>query len=68
MRRSPVSWCLVLVFCLVSCLAAYSQSASTATLRGRVVDESGEDYLYPGEYFMVLELPRDVERALLQTA
>src|SRR5205807_3394947 len=38
MRRSPVSWCLVLVFCLVSCLAAYSQSASTATLRGRVVD------------------------------
>jgi hypothetical protein len=34
----------------------------------RVIDESGEDYLYPGDYFMVLELPRDVERALLQTA
>jgi hypothetical protein len=33
----------------------------------RVIDESGEDYLYPGAYFMVLELPRDVERALLQT-
>ena len=32
----------------------------------RVIDESGEDYLYPGEYFMVLELPREVERALLQ--
>lgn len=34
----------------------------------RVIDESGEDYLYPGDYFMVLELPRDVERALLQTS
>ena len=34
----------------------------------RVIDESGEDYLYPGEYFMILELPRDVERALLQTS
>jgi hypothetical protein len=24
----------------------------------RVVDESGEDYLYPGEYFVPVELPR----------
>lgn len=23
----------------------------------RVIDESGEDYLFPGSYFMVLELP-----------
>ncbi len=38
MRRSPAFWCLALVFCLFSGLAAYSQSASTATLRGRVVD------------------------------
>ncbi|HJQ67459.1 MAG TPA: hypothetical protein VKA70_00695 [Blastocatellia bacterium] len=32
----------------------------------RVVDESGEDYLYPAVYFMMLELPVDVQRVLLQ--
>lgn len=30
----------------------------------RVVDESGEDYLYPAESFVLLDLPREVERAL----
>ena len=30
----------------------------------RVVDESGEDYLYPADYFVAVELPREVERAL----
>lgn len=30
----------------------------------RVVDESGEDYLYPERYFVALELPREAERAL----
>jgi hypothetical protein len=27
----------------------------------RVVDESGEDYLYPHEYFRAIDLPRDLE-------
>ena len=31
----------------------------------RSVDESGEDYLYPAGYFMAIELPRNVEKALL---
>jgi len=31
----------------------------------RVMDDSGEDYLYPEEYFIVLELPHDVEQAIL---
>ena len=31
----------------------------------RVVDESGEDYLYPSDCFLPLELPRAVEKALL---
>lgn len=31
----------------------------------RVVDESGEDYLYPASYFLTIELPKDVEKALL---
>ena len=26
----------------------------------RIMDESGEDYLYPAEYFAPVELPRDV--------
>ena len=31
----------------------------------RVVDESGEDYLYPASYFLAIELPKEVEKALL---
>jgi hypothetical protein len=31
----------------------------------RVVDESGEDYLYPAEWFLLADLPSDVETALL---
>ena len=30
----------------------------------RVIDESGEDYLYPADYFVAVELPRQAERAL----
>ncbi len=30
----------------------------------RVIDESGEDYLYPEDFFVPLTLPREVERAL----
>lgn len=28
----------------------------------RIVDESGEDYLYPADYFIPIELPKDVEK------
>jgi hypothetical protein len=31
----------------------------------RVVDESGEDYLYPANYFVPVELPRAVQKAVL---
>jgi hypothetical protein len=30
----------------------------------RVIDESGEDYLYPAEYFIPIGLSRNIERAL----
>jgi len=30
----------------------------------RVVDESGEDYLYPASYFIPLTLPREAQAAL----
>ena len=32
----------------------------------RVVDESGEDYLYPADWFAVLELPRRVRTSLIR--
>ncbi|MBA3767557.1 MAG: hypothetical protein H0W99_11330 [Acidobacteria bacterium] len=34
----------------------------------RVIDESGQDYLYPAEYFVLVELPQEVEKSLLQAA
>ncbi|MCK6625374.1 MAG: hypothetical protein L6R45_09380 [Anaerolineae bacterium] len=34
----------------------------------RVIDESGEDYLYPAEYFILVKLPSAVEQAFLQVA
>jgi hypothetical protein len=33
----------------------------------RVVDESGEDYLYPAEWFATVELPHRIRRSLLRT-
>lgn len=30
----------------------------------RIVDESGEDYLFPAEYFRILSLPPGVDRLL----
>ena len=32
----------------------------------RVVDESGEDYLYPVDYFIPIKLPQAAERAVLR--
>jgi hypothetical protein len=32
----------------------------------RVIDESGEDYLYPQEYFIPIKLPQAAERAVLR--
>lgn len=32
----------------------------------RVVDESGEDYLYPAEWFVGVEIPRRVRTSLLR--
>jgi len=34
----------------------------------RIIDESGEDYLYPDEYFVAVDLPPSVEKAVLRTA
>ena len=34
----------------------------------RVIDESGEDYLFPREWFVFVELPREVEKSVLSKA
>lgn len=34
----------------------------------RIIDESGEDYLYPASYFVLIKLPQKAERALLHTS
>ena len=34
----------------------------------RVIDESGEDYLYPQEYFVAVALPQSVRKAVLEAA
>ena len=34
----------------------------------RVIDESGEDYLYPQEYFVAVLLPASVKRVLANIA
>jgi hypothetical protein len=34
----------------------------------RVIDNEGEDYLYPAKYFVIVDLPREVERAFLRAS
>jgi hypothetical protein len=34
----------------------------------RIVDESGEDYLYPAEWFVPLEVPKAVRESLLKAS
>lgn len=34
----------------------------------RVIDESGEDYLYPAERFVLVDLPKAVEKSFSQRA
>ena len=33
----------------------------------RIVDESGDDYLYPQSYFVLVQLPREAQEALQAT-
>ena len=35
---------------------------------GEMIDNEGEDYLYPAGYFVFIELPQEAERALLHAS
>jgi len=39
-------------------------NAATRLHQIRVIDESGEDYLYPEDYFAPVQLPQAVRRAV----
>lgn len=34
----------------------------------RIIDESGEDYIYPFSYFVPIQVPRTVEESLLRAS
>lgn len=33
----------------------------------RIIDESGEDYIYPASYFVLIDLPQEAQRVLLNS-
>lgn len=43
-------------------------AGATSQLMLRVIDESGEDYLYPDDFFMLVELPDAVRKAVMHAA
>ena len=47
-----------------------SLSDPLALKRGhvRVIDESGEDYLYPKRFFLPITVPQSIRKAILQAA
>jgi hypothetical protein len=42
--------------------------AATAKGFARVIDESGEDYLYPADHFVAIDLPQAAVDALLRAS
>jgi hypothetical protein len=47
---------------------AISDEAAARLHQIRVIDESGEDYLYPEEYFVAVHLPQSAEKAVRRAA
>ena len=46
---------------------AIHDTAASAEGDIRIIDESGEDYLYPAEYFVVIKVPRQSAQALAKS-
>ena len=47
---------------------AVSDEAAGKVHHIRVIDESGEDYLYPESYFVAVQLPEAAEKAVRRAA
>lgn len=50
----------------IYCVLADEDAAVDGDLR--IIDESGEDYLYPAKWFVFVELPQAVENSLKRAA
>ena len=48
----------------MTCMALHDATADQHDML-RIVDESGEDYLYPKAFFRAIALPQAVKRAVL---
>ena len=49
--------------CKVYCVISDEKAEKDGYIR--VIDESGEDYLYPATYFVRLQLPQEAEQAIV---
>ncbi len=47
---------------------AFVDSEAEAKGFVRVIDESGEDYLYPQSFFIAVDLPKEAEKCVLSSA
>jgi hypothetical protein len=47
---------------------ALPDEAAAARRFVRIIDESGEDYLYPDSYFVAIELPQAAASAFIQAS
>jgi hypothetical protein len=47
---------------------AISDEAAAARHFVRIIDESGEDYLYPDSYFVAIELPQAAASVFIQAS
>jgi hypothetical protein len=45
-----------------------SDEAAAKLHQIRVIDESGEDYLYPKDYFVVVQVPESAKKVLLRAS
>jgi len=45
-----------------------ADEAATKLRQIRVIDETGEEYLYPEEYFVAVRLTQSAEKAVLRAA
>ncbi len=59
-KEYPASLEVRKVYCLLS------DEQASKRRQVRVIDESGEDYLYPQEYFVPIKLPQSATRAVLK--
>ena len=59
---------MVLIYPCMCCLPGTTDLEAETRGLLRVIDESGEDYLYPAAMFFTVELPLAVRQAVFRSA